>query len=181
MVPPTITQMNTCEKSVLIACDEANAATENKFGNRPGEIQIPSLAEIRPQAGLAAKHSNQPGRILIVEDQNELAMCMELFLDGAGHQVTIAPTARHAFELLADRSFDLVLMDVDLPDGNGFDICRWMRQNAATATVPVVFCTGRDPAETNLRAAELNAGTLFKLFTMDEMLATVQARLKTTR
>ena len=170
--------MKTYEETVLIACDEANATTGNTAGNNSGETIIPGLPIIQPQAGPAAARAHKSARILIVEDLSDLAMCMELFLNGAGHQVTIAPTARHAFELLADRSFDLVLMDVDLPDGNGFDICRWMRQNAATAMVPVVFCTGRDPAETNLRAAELNAGTLFKMFAMDEMLATVQAKLK---
>jgi two-component system response regulator VicR len=163
---------------VLIACDEANATTGNTGGNYSWETDIPGRPEIQVQANPAETRAHQRRRILIVEDQNDLAMCMELFLDGVGHEVAIAPTARRAYELLADRSFDLVLMDVDLPDGNGFDICRWMRQHTATASVPVVFCTGRDPGETSQRAAELNAGTLFKLFTMDEMLATVQKTIK---
>lgn len=138
---------------------------------------VPDQASVA-QATAASQSSHGPARLLIVEDQTDLAMLLEVFLIAEGYQVNCVSTARRAYEVLEREKFDMLLLDVDLPDGNGFDICRSIRQPGPQAGVPVCFCTGRDPVETREVAEKLNAKVLLKPYIMEDLIAEVRAGLK---
>jgi DNA-binding response OmpR family regulator len=130
----------------------------------------------------AANSLLQPFRVIIVEDMEALAELMSETLRSIDCQVKVAHRRSEAIPILSasDQVPDLVLLDIDLPDGNGFDICAWLRQQPTLSRVPVVFCTGRDPVKTSAKAAELNAGTLFKPFTMEALLTVIETTRQTS-
>jgi DNA-binding response OmpR family regulator len=76
--------------------------------------------------------------ILNVDDDEASRFALTLLLRGAGFQVHEAATGGAARRLLAEKP-DLVLLDVHLPDDNGFDICRQIKADPATAAIPVIF------------------------------------------
>lgn len=77
-------------------------------------------------------------KILLVEDDTTIVENLREFLAGEGFSVTAAPGQQRALELLETDSFDLVLLDISLADGNGFAVCSYVKQNTDT---PVIFLT----------------------------------------
>ena len=77
-------------------------------------------------------------RVLIVEDDKNLTLINRRALQTEGYAVLTAPTLATARELLARQSFDVILLDVKMPDGNGFDFCREIRETTAAY---IVFLT----------------------------------------
>ena len=67
-------------------------------------------------------------RIFLVEDDREIAKNLSLLLHAEGFMTAHAKTKAEASEKLAEQKFDLALVDISLPDGNGYAVCRWIRQ-----------------------------------------------------
>jgi CheY-like chemotaxis protein len=126
---------------------------------------------------LATSAAQAPARVLVVEDMIEIAAYVQRALQANGFEVWVANTGFHAYEILARQAFDLVLLDVDLPDANGFDICKWIRGQELMKQLRVVFCTGRDEPETRRDANQLGAGFLAKPFSMASLLEHTKAAL----
>lgn len=80
-------------------------------------------------------------RILLVEDDLSLINGLSFALKKQGYGTTIARTSREADAIWADGTYDLVILDVSLPDGSGFDICKKIRR---TSKVPIMFLTAAD-------------------------------------
>ena len=80
-------------------------------------------------------------KILLVEDDLSLINGLALALKKQGYELDIARTVREALSLWSDEKYDLVLLDVSLPDGSGFDICRKIRE---ISKVPIIFLTASD-------------------------------------
>ena len=96
-------------------------------------------------------------RILLVDDQPvNLAVLREL-LEGEGYRVMLAPNGEVALRNAARSLPDLVLLDVMMPDMDGFEVCRRLRRDPATADIPVVFITGRDGVEDRLAGFDAGA------------------------
>ena len=95
-------------------------------------------------------------KILIVEDQIPVGMMMTYLLTRAGCETELATTGRKALELVVDGHFDLIALDVDLPDANGFEICRHLKENPFFQT-PIVFVSGRPLEQDIKRGIELGA------------------------
>ena len=85
----------------------------------------------------------QKKHILIVEDEESLLKLETILLTVKGYEVSGAGNGGEALQKLASISFDLVLLDVMLPDMDGFEICRSIRNNPRTASIPVVMLTAR--------------------------------------
>ena len=63
-------------------------------------------------------------KILIVDDDEDLSFIISEMLEGCGYSTAHASTAEEAFTILTDSKFDLILLDINLPDSTGFEICR---------------------------------------------------------
>lgn len=113
--------------------------------------------------------------ILLVED-DAIARESESFrLQRAGHQVSTAASIREVVAYLEQLHPDVVLVDMGLPDGDGFELGRWLR----AANVPFIFTTARSSIDDRVRGLNVGADDyLVKPFGMDEMVARVNALLR---
>jgi len=116
-------------------------------------------------------------RILVVEDDALLADGLSATLTRAGHAVQQARSGRHADLLLRAEEFDLVVLDVGLPDIDGFEVLRRMRLRHSAASVLVL--TARDAVEDRVHGLDLGADDyLTKPFSVTEFEARVRALLR---
>lgn len=81
-------------------------------------------------------------KILLVEDDITLAMGIEYSLKNEGFEVCCADTLKKAKENYEDKNFDMILLDVTLPDGNGYDLCKEIREK--NDNTPIIFLTACD-------------------------------------
>jgi DNA-binding response OmpR family regulator len=119
------------------------------------------------------------GRILLVEDDESIRSQTLVLLQDEGYDVDEAATAVDALSEFERRSPDCVLLDVMLPDGNGFDTCRALRSRS---DVPIIMVTAR--ADTYDVIAGLEAGAddyVTKPYEMKELAARIRAMLRRTR
>ncbi|MDX1978420.1 MAG: response regulator [Pseudanabaenaceae cyanobacterium bins.68] len=80
-------------------------------------------------------------KVLIVDDSATIREMVAIHLSEMGFQVVEAFDGADGVEKLKSASFDLVITDVVMPNMNGYEFCRWVKNNAATKTVPVLMCT----------------------------------------
>ena len=118
--------------------------------------------------------------ILVVDDAEASRTVFADWLQSAGYAVVEAATGAEALALLSRSRFDLVLLDVDLPDMSGMDVCDQIKSTRSTASLPVlqVSASAVRPDE---RTAALNRGAdgyLIEPFERDELLATVTSLLR---
>ena len=115
-------------------------------------------------------------RILIVEDEEKIARFVTLELEHEGYQVEHAADGRTAVDLALERDYDLILLDVLLPQLNGMEVLRRVRKHKG---VPVIMVTARDAVMD--KVAGLDAGAddyLTKPFAIEEMFARIRVALK---
>lgn len=118
-------------------------------------------------------------RILVVEDDLALSAGLCFELDGNGYLTVAAYNYRKAEQLIRTDPFDLVLLDVNLPDGNGFDLCRTIKQ--AHPELPVIFLTANDLEQDVLDGFDLGAEDyVTKPFHMQILLRRVEVALRRT-
>jgi DNA-binding response OmpR family regulator len=96
-------------------------------------------------------------RILIVEDETPLACWMMSVLMHAGCDVETARTGKRAIDLASENRFDLITLDIKLPDTNGFEICRELRQRHISRRTPVIFISASSREEDMAEAKEKGA------------------------
>lgn len=94
-------------------------------------------------------------KILLVEDDCTLNEMLAYHLNQNGYQTTSAHTVAEALELVTDLAFDLILLDIALPDGNGFTICKSIRE-ISTDTI-IIFLTANDLENSILKGYNLGA------------------------
>lgn len=121
-------------------------------------------------------------RILIVDDEEDLLDLLAYNLEVSGFQVERAATGRRAVELADHGPPDLVLLDVMLPDLQGFEVLRTLRSREKTRAVPVILLTARGEESDVLVGFELGADDyIVKPFSPRQVLARVRAVLKRAR
>ena len=115
-------------------------------------------------------------RILIVDDDRSIRRTLEKFLGGEGYEVTTAHDAPSAITALASGSSDLVLLDLGLPGGSGFDVLEALSGREAAPTVVVI--TARDDMQSTVKAIQLGAYEyLVKPVDIDRLRAVVKTAL----
>jgi DNA-binding response OmpR family regulator len=95
--------------------------------------------------------------ILIVEDSPPQALKVKLVLESNGCQVVWVDTGWAGVEAAKNQHFDLIVLDVELPDIDGFTVCQKLKAEPDLAEVPVVMMTTRDHAEDVLNGLEIGA------------------------
>jgi len=118
-------------------------------------------------------------KLLVVEDDRGIATLLQHNLTIDGFDVRLAATAHDALRECQDFSPDLVLLDIKLPDGNGFELCRVLRQGGRR---PVIFVSARGQRADKVRGLDLGADDyVTKPFDMEELVARINAVLRRAR
>ncbi|MGW0577443.1 response regulator transcription factor [Streptomyces sp. NPDC002920] len=121
-----------------------------------------------------------PPRLLVVDDEEGIRAMLTMALEFMGFAVTSVATGRRALEFLSTVNCDLVLLDVNLPDLDGFHVCRTARERGFA--MPVMFLTGRDDVDDRVHGLDLGGDDfLTKPFELKEVAARVRALLRRTR
>lgn len=116
-------------------------------------------------------------RILLVEDEESLQDIIKLNLELEGYEVSAVNNGRIALEEFAAKRFDLVILDVMLPEVDGFTICQTIRLD--NSRIPILFLTAKSSAEDRIFGLKIGGDDyLTKPFNLDEFLLRVQSLLK---
>ncbi|MCL7747771.1 response regulator transcription factor [Halalkalibacter alkaliphilus] len=116
-------------------------------------------------------------RLLIVDDEESIVTLLEFNLEQAGFDVTTAMDGAKAFELATTESFDLLVLDLMLPEMDGLDVCKQLRQNKVTT--PILMLTAKDDEFDKVLGLELGADDyMTKPFSPREVVARVRAILR---
>lgn len=116
--------------------------------------------------------------VLVVDDAPEIVEILRDYLEADGFRVRTAHNGAGALVELAAESTDCVLLDVMMPGGSGFEVCRRIRE---TSQVPVLFLTARDSDADKLRGLGLGDDYIVKTASPAEIVARVKAVLRRTR
>src|SRR5207247_32323 len=118
-------------------------------------------------------------RILIVEDDPDIAELVSRYLDKAGFQTERVASGRDALKRITAQPPDGLVLDLMLPHVDGLEICRIVRANEKTATVPIIMLTARGDESERIVGLELGADDyLAKPFSPSELVARVRALLR---
>ena len=117
-------------------------------------------------------------RILIIEDDKDLAAITGDMLQNYGYEIQTAPNCEYAFDILTHEQFHLLLVDINLPDGSGFDVCRELRR---VSKVPVIFASARTGEDDKIRGLDMGGDDyLAKTYSLRELLARINALMRRT-
>ena len=114
-------------------------------------------------------------RLLIVEDNEEVADMLVLFFGGRGLKVSIAPDGETALTQIREHLPSLILLDVGLPDMDGYELFRRFRQGVRTRYIPVIFLTRRTRKADRIAGLQMGADDFVtKPFDLEELFLRVQ-------
>ncbi|MGI8452240.1 MAG: response regulator transcription factor [Streptosporangiaceae bacterium] len=129
-----------------------------------------------PAVGPTADH----GRLLVVDDELFLRDAVAASLTFLGFKVTVADTGTEALRLAREQPFDLVVLDVMLPDTDGFEVVRRLRRDGSW--VPVIFVTAKDTQDDKVTGLTLGGDDyMTKPFGLEELAARIRTVLRRTR
>ena len=118
-------------------------------------------------------------KVLIVEDSLTDKEMLSLCLRDRGITVLTAKSAEEAFEQLKSHCFDLIILDVVLPDRSGFEICRELKEDTSTMQTPVLMCSTKGTEMDKFWGMKQGADAyIAKPVDQDELVATVKKLLK---
>ncbi len=115
-------------------------------------------------------------RILLVEDNETIVMGLSYSLEQEGFEIVSSKTRKDAEKILESETINLVLLDVTLPDGNGFDICKYVKQKL---DIPVIFLTAQDEETSVVVGLDLGADDyVIKPFRTRELISRINSVLR---
>jgi two-component system OmpR family response regulator len=118
-----------------------------------------------------------PTRVLVVDDERNICFLLEVALSQQGFEVRVAGSGREALDSVGRQAPDIVLLDVMLPDLDGFEVCRRMRELGLQ--VPVLFLSARDATEDKVRGLTLGGDDyVTKPFSLEEVVARIHTILR---
>jgi putative two-component system response regulator len=121
-------------------------------------------------------------RILVVDDNRTNALLLERVLLGEGHLVDVASDGQEALERVIHHTPDLILLDLDMPRVDGYEVCRRVKNDPATRLIPIVIVTAQNAFEAKLKAWELGADDFItKPFQCLEVVARCRSLLRIKR
>ena len=115
-------------------------------------------------------------KILLVEDTQSIILGLEYLFKEEGFELNVATNKKQAIQKIDTEKFDLILLDIMLPDGNGFEIGKYIKKNTNT---PIIFLTAKDEEKDVVYGLELGAEDyIVKPFECLELLARIEVVLR---
>ncbi|WP_313758283.1 response regulator transcription factor [Tissierella sp.] len=115
-------------------------------------------------------------KILLVEDDRTLAMGIEYTLKNEGYAVDVADSFAKGKELVNKEDYDLIILDIELPDGNGFELCKYIRKDK---TIPIIFLTAQDEEVNIVMGLDIGGDDyITKPFRIKELISRIKAVLR---
>ena len=110
------------------------------------------------------------GRILVVEDDADISNMLHLYFKSQGYEVHVAPTGNAALDLTRQKLPNVIVLDIMLPDIDGYEVCRRLRTSLRTSHIPIIFLTQKDERSDKIRGLELGADDyITKPFDVEEL------------
>lgn len=126
--------------------------------------------------------SSSTARVAVIEDDADLSYTIRLNLEREGYEVRNFDNGHEGLMAVQQGGFDFLILDLNLPDVDGFTICRELRRSAVTAKLPILILTARASERDRVTGLELGADDyLVKPFSVRELLARVAAILRRSR
>ncbi|HEY9797258.1 MAG TPA: response regulator [Leptolyngbyaceae cyanobacterium] len=114
-------------------------------------------------------------KVLLVEDNPSQMQLMDCYLSESGHTVIRNPYPKEAVKKAMEHNPDVIVTDVVMPGMSGFELCRSLKNNPATKSIPIVICSSKDQEIDRLWGMRQGASAyLIKPFTREQLLRTVQ-------
>lgn len=121
-------------------------------------------------------------RLLVIEDEPDIQTLLRYNLEKDGHTVMVAGTGNDGLHELRRHTFDLVLLDLMLPDRDGLDVCKVMRSDANLSAIPIIMVTAKGEESDVVLGLGLGADDyVTKPFRIKELMARIKVRLSRTR
>jgi DNA-binding response OmpR family regulator len=118
-------------------------------------------------------------RILVVEDEESLLKLESILLSSKGYDVTGVMDGKAALAQVAANPPDLVVLDIMLPELDGFEVCRQIKENPATKGIPVIMLTAKKNSQDYARGMEVGADAyITKPFKSAKVMETIETLLK---
>ncbi len=119
-------------------------------------------------------------RLLLVEDDVDVAEMLLMFFSSIKYEVTHADNGKAGIEIARTKFPNVILLDVMLPDMDGYDICYQLRQMSLTKYIPIIFLTQKDERSSKVKGLELGADDyITKPFDIDELKLRVERSIRT--
>ncbi|MCZ2126815.1 MAG: response regulator [Anaerolineales bacterium] len=118
-------------------------------------------------------------RLLVVEDDLDIAKMLKIYFTALQYEVDVANRGRDALEKTRQVLPHLIILDIMLPDIDGYEVCRTLRTNTRTSHIPVIFLTQKDERSDKLQGLELGADDyITKPFDIEELKLRVQGAIR---
>lgn len=118
-------------------------------------------------------------RLLVVEDDNDISNMLRIYFSSLGYEVDVAPRGTEALEKTRVVLPHLIVLDIMLPDIDGYEVCRRLRQSTRSSHIPVIFLTQKDERSDKLQGLELGADDyITKPFDIEELKLRVQGAIR---
>ena len=119
------------------------------------------------------------GRILVVEDDVDISKMLRIYFDSQGYEVLVANRGNEALDICKVKLPNVVVLDIQLPDIDGFEVCRNLRSNTRTSYVPIIFLTQKDERSDKIAGLELGADDyVTKPFDIEELKLRVEGSIR---
>lgn len=116
--------------------------------------------------------------ILVVDDERDMQLLVEIMLASQGFNVICVSSGEEAYAIIAQQPIDLVLLDIMMPEENGFVVCETIRK---IDSVPIIFLTALDSTEDKVHGLKIGGDDyIVKPFTASELVARIEAVLRRT-
>lgn len=120
------------------------------------------------------------GKILLVEDDKLQAQTTKDYLESIGYDVIQAEDGKTALKIAKTQPIDIILLDIILPDINGYELCRWLKLNQDTKSIPIIMLTVKDSTMNKVEGLQAGADDyLAKPYHETELNARIYASLRT--
>ena len=115
------------------------------------------------------------GRILVVEDDTDISNMLRIYFTSQGYEVLVAPRGGEALERCRQQLPHVIVLDIMLPDIDGYEVCTQLRTNLRTSHIPIIFLTQKDERSDRIAGLELGADDyITKPFDIEELRLRVQ-------